>query len=404
MKNKNQSRPDNNIDNPIDDTVLSQLMPLFFLTSIFFLNFTIRIIISPLLPTILSDMNLTANQAGSFFLISATGYFISILCSGFVSSKIRHKKTIAFSAIASGIAFLVTGLSQDLLSMRIGLFIVGMSAGLYLPSGIAMLTSSISSKNWGKAMGVHEMAPNLSFLLAPIICEGLLLWLSWRSVLIVVGATSILLGISFYKFFTGKDFPGEAPMLKSFLPIVVMPSFWMMIILFSLGVTGGLGVYSLLPLFLSSEHGMLQSQANTLITMSRILTLPTALLIGWLTDRFGLKPTLALVLLLTGISTLFIGLASDRFLQIVIFCQPLFSVCFFPPAFAALSNIGSKETRNVVISFTIPIAFLLGGGVAPNAIGLLGEKGFFSIGFIAAGVLILSGAIIPFFLKFQKNT
>ncbi|MBT7262010.1 MAG: MFS transporter, partial [Desulfobacula sp.] len=361
MKNINQSRPDNNIDNPIDDTILSQLMPLFFLTSIFFLNFTIRIIISPLLPTILSDMNLTANQAGSFFLISATGYFISILCSGFVSSKIRHKKTIAFSAIASGIAFLATGLSQDLLSMRIGLFIVGMSAGLYLPSGIAMLTSSINSKNWGKAMGVHEMAPNLSFLLAPIICEGLLLWLSWRSVLIVVGATSILLGISFYKFFTGKDFPGEAPMLKSFLPIVVMPSFWMMIILFSLGVTGGLGVYSLLPLFLSSEHGMLQSQANTLITMSRILTLPTALLIGWLTDRFGLKPTLALVLLLTGISTLFIGLASDRFLQIVIFCQPLFSVCFFPPAFAALSNIGSKETRNVVISFTIPIAFLLGG-------------------------------------------
>ena len=82
-------------------------------------------------------------------------------------------------------------------------------------------------------MGVHEMAPNLSFLLAPIICEGLLLWLSWRSVLIVVGATSILLGISFYKFFTGKDFPGEAPMLKSFLPIVVMPSFWMMIILFN---------------------------------------------------------------------------------------------------------------------------------------------------------------------------
>ena len=43
----------------------SQLRPLFFLTSIFYLNFTIRIVISPLLPTILKDMSLTGDQAGS---------------------------------------------------------------------------------------------------------------------------------------------------------------------------------------------------------------------------------------------------------------------------------------------------------------------------------------------------
>jgi NNP family nitrate/nitrite transporter-like MFS transporter len=399
MINKNQK----SFDSHNDDSFQSQLLPLFFLTSIFFLNFTIRIIISPLLPTILSDMNLTADQAGSFFLISATGYFISLLCSGFVSSLIKHKKTIAVSAIASGIAFLVTGLSQNLLSMRIGLFVVGMTSALYLPSGLAMLTSSISSKNWGKAIGVHEMAPNLSFLLAPMICEGLLLWLSWRSVLIVIGGTSIILGISFLKFFTVKDFPGESPMLKSFLPLVAMPSFWMMVILFSLGVAGGLGIYSMLPLFLFNEHGMLQSQANTLITMSRILTLPVALLIGWLSDHFGLKPTLTFVLLFTGISTLLIGVVPSRLIPFIIFCQPLFAVCFFPPAFAALSHIGSNETRNIVVSFTIPIAFLVGGGVVPNVIGFLGEKGFFSMGFIVTGGLILSGAIIPFFLKFQKD-
>ncbi len=387
----------------MDKTAMSQFIPLVLLTAIFFLNFTIRIIISPLLPTILSDMNLTASQAGSFFLISATGYSISLLCSGFVSSQIRHKKTIVFSAITSGIAFLSVGLSQNLMSMQIGLFVVGMVTGLYLPSGIAMLTAAISSRNWGKAIGVHEMAPNLSFLLVPIFCEGLLLWLSWRSVLIVVGSTSILLGISFFKFFSGKDFPGEAPVLKSFLPIITLPSFWMMIILFSLGVTGGLGVYSLLPLFLFNEHGMLQSQANTLITLSRILALPMAIVIGWVSDRFGAKPTLSFVLLFSGMSTLLIGVESGRLLQIIIFCQAVFSVCFFPPAFAALSSIGSKETRNVVISFTIPAAFWLGGGVAPKVMGFLGEKGFFPVGFIISGGVILLGAGIPFFLKFQEH-
>ncbi len=381
----------------------SQLQPLFFLTSIFFLNFIIRIIISPLMPTILADMNLTREQAGSFFLVSASGYFISLLCSGFVSSRMKHKKTIAFSAVGTGIAFICTGLSQSLLTMRIGLFVVGMTSALYIPSGIALLTASISSRNWGKAIGIHEMAPNLSFLLAPILCEVLLLWLSWRSVLLVIGGGSILCGLCFFKFSRVKDFPGESPMLKSVLPLVATPSFWIMMALFSLGVTGTMGVYSMLPLYLVNEHGMLQSQANTLITMSRILTLPIALWVGWLSDRFGLKRTLVMVLFFTGVLTLFIGMVQGSFLKVVIFCQPVIAVCFFPPAFAALSSIGSKETRNIAVSFTIPFAFLIGGGAVPSVIGILGEKGFFSMGFIVSGVMILAGAAIPIFLRFQKD-
>lgn len=398
-----KSNSSNCSDQSGNDTFQSQLLPLFFLTSIFFLNFIIRIIISPLMPTILADMNLTQDQAGSFFLVSASGYCISLLCSGFVSSWLLHRKTIVFSAVATGLMFICMGFSHSLSAMRIGLFIVGMTAGVYLPSGIAMLTASINSKNWGKALGIHELAPNLGFLLAPMICEGLLLWISWRNVLMVVGSASILLGLCFYRFSTIKDFPGQVPMLKAFLPLAATPSFWVMMLLFSLGVTGTLGVYAMLPLFLVNEHCMPQSQANTLVTMSRILTLPMSFLTGWLADRFGLRRTMTFVLVLAGILTLFIGVLSGRLMQIVIFCQPVIAVCFFPPAFAALSHIGSKETRNVAISFTIPAAFLVGGGVVPNIIGILGEKGFFSMGFVVAGGLILSGAVLPFFLKFQDR-
>jgi NNP family nitrate/nitrite transporter-like MFS transporter len=346
-------------------------------------------------------MNLTREQAGSFFLISASGYFISLLCSGFVSSFLHHRKTIVLSAVASGSAFIYMGLCQNLMSMRIGLFMMGMAAALYLPSGIAMLTSAISSRNWGKAIGIHELAPNLSFLLAPVLCEGLLLWLSWRNVLVVIGTASILMGFCFFKFARMKDFPGDPPRLKSVLPLLATPSFWMMAALFSLGVTGTLGIYAMLPLYLVNEHGMLQTHANTLITLSRILTLPMSFLVGWVSDHFGLKPTLAAVLFITGLLTLGIGIFSGRVLQGVIFCQPIIAVCFFPPAFAALSHIGRKETRNISVSFTIPLAFLVGGGVVPNIIGILGENSLFSTGFWAAGGCILAGAILPFFLKFE---
>ncbi len=373
-----------------------------FLTAIFFLNFIIRIIISPLMPTILEDMGLTPDQAGSFFLVSASGYCVALLCSGFVSSRFLHVKTIVFSAIATGLMMLLTGLTHDLALMRWTVFAAGMAAGLYLPSGIAILTTTVAEKNWGKAMGIHELAPNVSFLLAPVLCEALLLWMTWRQVLFCVGAASILMGLSFLRFSRIRDFAGKAPNFKAFAPLAATPSFWGMMLLFSLGVSGTLGIYAMLPLFLVNAHGMAQAQANTLITLSRLATLPMPLVIGWISDRFGLKPVLATVLAVNGILVFGIGVSNGFLLQVWVFCQPVVAVCFFPPAFAALSHIGSEEMRSVAVSFTIPAAFLAGGGLVPSLIGILGDKGWFAAGFMAAGVMVLAGAAVPFFLTFHK--
>ncbi|WP_319576996.1 MFS transporter [uncultured Desulfobacter sp.] len=383
-------------------TFQSQLRPLLFLTAIFFLNFSIRIIISPLLPTILQDMSLTGDQAGSLFLVSASGYFITLVCSGFISEILLHKKTIGLSAIVTGFFFIITGVCNSLTMMRAGIFITGMGAGLYLPSGIALITAAVSRQNWGKALGVHELAPNLSFLLVPIICEALLLLMSWRSILMLTGMVSVVLGISFLKFSKVVDFPGQAPMFRAIIPLLFIRSFWIMIVLFTMGVLSTIGIYSMLPLYLVDEHGMLQSQANTLIALSRILTLPVAFTVGWISDRYGIKRTLSTVLILTGIFTLGLGVLTGTGLKTVIFLQPLLSVAFFPPAFSALSSIGAKETRNIIVSFTVPVAFLIGGGAAPTLIGFLAANGFFSMGFIGAGITILMFAFLPIFLKFNE--
>lgn len=383
-------------------TFQSQLRPLLFLTAIFFLNFSIRIIISPLLPTILQDMSLTGDQAGSLFLVSASGYFITLICSGFISERLLHKKTIGLSAIVTGFFFIITGLCNSLTMMRAGIFITGMGAGLYLPSGIALLTASISPQNWGKAIGVHELAPNLSFLLSPIICEALLLFMSWRSILMLTGMVSVVLGINFLKFSKAVDFPGQAPMLRAIVPLLFIRSFWIMIVLFTMGVISSLGVYAMLPLYLVNEHGMPQPEANTLIALSRILTLPVPFAVGWISDRYGIKKTLSTALILSGLATLGIGLLSGTGLKTVIFLQPLLSVSFFPPAFSALSSIGAKETRNIIVSLTVPAAFLMGAGGAPALMGFLADRGFFSMGFTGAGIAILMFAFLPIFLKFNE--
>ena len=189
----------------------SNLLTILLLTVTFFLNFISRIIPSPLMPNIETELSLSHGEAGSLFLLISIGYFVALLGSGFISSQLTHRKTIILSSLTVGVTLIGISLTNDLRGVRLGLFILGMAAGIYLPSGIATLTSLISPKHWGKAIAIHELAPNLGFVAAPIVSEALLLWVSWRAVFALIGLSSLLVGAVLACFIHGGEFPGESP-------------------------------------------------------------------------------------------------------------------------------------------------------------------------------------------------
>jgi MFS transporter, NNP family, nitrate/nitrite transporter len=376
---------------------------LLFLTAIFFVNFIARIVLSPLMPVIESDLKLDHGQAGVLFLLIASGYFVSLMASGYISSRLRHKHTIALSAVAVGVALLATAFTSSVWGVRLGLLIMGMAAGLYLPSGIATITALFRSQHWGKAIAVHELAPNLAFAGAPVLSDMLLGWLSWRGALVLVGLVSLLLGVVFARFGRGGEFPGETP-ATGFLRILMRkPIFWIMLVLFGLGISSTSGVYAMLPLFLVTERSMDLDQANAIVALSRIPSLGMALLSGWVADRIGAKKTMTFVLLFTGLMTLLLGLVSNTMTVLVVFLQATLAVCFFPAALAALSSIGLSSSRNVVISFTIPFSFLAGAGAIPAMIGLFGKAGSFAWGICLTGALIVMGGVLSGFLPLPNR-
>ena len=128
----------------------SQLPVLLLLALIFFINFTARIIFSPLMPTIEADLSLTHSDAGLLFLLISFGYFIGMLGSGFLSAAVTHKKTISLSSLAVGLTLLPISFSSNKGVLLIGLFVLGLSAGLYLPSGLATLTSIVNPRQWAR--------------------------------------------------------------------------------------------------------------------------------------------------------------------------------------------------------------------------------------------------------------
>ena len=386
-----------------DGSFKSTMGPIFLLTGIFFLNFLSRVILAPLLPTIERDLGVGHGEAGSLFLLISLGYFVSLLASGFVAARLMHYRTIIISASAIGLALITISFSDTHLGVLLGLVLLGLAAGLYLPSGISTLTSMVSPDQWGKSLAIHELAPNLGFVAAPLISEALLKWFSWRGILAVMGVASITAGLTFARFGKGGRFPGEAPSIGSFGNILARPAFWIMTILFSLGITGSLGVYAMLPLYLVAERGTDQYWANILVALSRVSGLGMAFMAGWATDRFGAKRIMAAVFLLTGTMTVLLGLAKGFWLVIVVFLQPMLAICFFPAGFAALSCIGPSRARNVAVSLTIPLAFLIGAGTIPTGIGMMGDFYSFALGFGLVGAFILVGFFLSLTLKLPQE-
>ena len=329
---------------------------------------------------------------------------MGLLGSGFISFRLTHRDTIVLSSMAVGVALLAVSLSESLWATRLGLVALGVAAGLYLPSGIATITALVGSRDWGKAVGIHELAPNMSYLSAPLLVELLMTWFSWRGIIAVLGAASVGVGLIFMRFGRGGTFHGATPSPGTLQVLFVKPSLWIMMMLFSMGIGGTLGVYAMLPLYLVAERGIERGLANTLVALSRIPAPGAALLGGWVSDRLGRKQALMGVFLATGIATVLLGTVPGLWVIPVLFVQCLFAVCFFPAGFSALSSISAPEVRNVAVSLAIPVAYVVGGGAVPTGIGVMGEHYFFSWGIMGFGGLLLVGIVLLRYLTYYEDT
>ncbi|MCK5070581.1 MAG: MFS transporter [Desulfocapsa sp.] len=380
------------------DSLSPALLGLIFLVVLFFLNFTSRVIFSPLLPLIEQEMGIDHAQSGSFFLFISAGYFISILASGFVSARINHKRTIVLSSLALGAALFILGSCTTLLTLQVGLLVLGLGAGLYFPSGLATITHLVPAAYLSRGMSIHELAPNLGFVAAPLLCDFFVEYIAWRQGLAGLGLLIIILGVFYGLSSHGSREKGTAPDLSAAIVFIKMPVFWAMVALFSLAICSTLGIYAMAPLFLVTDHGMDPGQANRLLSLSRIASIPMPLIGGWLGDRFGRRLVMNSVLLITGLLTVAMALVGEGFwLIVLVVAQPLFAVCFYPAGFAVLSKLGSSKYGNLAVSFCLPLAFLIGGGLMPTFIGWIGDIYTISAGILIVGILMVISGLFALF-------
>jgi NNP family nitrate/nitrite transporter-like MFS transporter len=365
-----------------------------FLVGAVFFSFFCRVIFSPLLPAIEKDLNISHAVGGSFFFFIAIGYSTTMLLSGYLSRLVNHRRIIVAAVAIAGFGVALVGLSQSVATMRLALVLTGVGAGLYPPSGITTLTTLVPQKQWGKATAIHELGPNLVFVLAPFFAEMMLRVSDWRGALFVTAGGAVVAASLFGIFSDGGNFRGAPPHFSKIRVVTGSPAFWTAAVFMLWAMVGHMGIYSMLPTYLVSEVGMARPTVNTIVGLSRTMGLGAIFFAGALADRFGVRRVLVTTGAIGGFFILGLGSLSGWPLIVSVVLQALTSAALFPVVLTALSAVGPKETRNLTISLTIPFGYILGAGLAPLGMGWVAETVSFRIGFLLIGGLMAAYSVM----------
>ena len=366
---------------------------------IVFLNLFSRSLVAPLLVELENAFHISHAGASRFFFVISIGYAVALIFSGYVNAAIHHKGSIILSITIIGLGQIIIGLADSLGTVYVALLLMGIGAGFYAPSGVATITSFVHPDNWGRALSLHEIGPNLGFVAAPLWATLLTFFLPWRGVFLITGGICILIALLYTRYLDVGRFPGEAPSFARLGLIVRERSFWIIAILFLFAAGGVQGTYALMPAYLITEVGMEAAKANNLVSLSRIPPLFMIMTVGYLYDRFGAVRTLFGLLLLSGLSVTFLGFARGGAVTTAVFIQPMCTAMFFPAGLTVLSAIGPPAARNLLFSTMFVFISVFAMGVVPLFFGYMGDYFSFTLGFILFGLATLLVTPLVFKLR-----
>ena len=264
-------------------------------------------LLTALLPFIREDFKLNYLQAG--FLVSAYALTsgLSQLLGGWVSDRIGSKKAMAIGLGGVGISALVMSLAPSYTAIVVVLIAMGILAGFYHPSAIATVSNMFESKKTGRAVAMHGIGGSLGFGIGPIFCALIASRLNWHFAFLIMGIPSIVAAVlvitrlKMPKPFAPNKGAANKSEKKEAANVwqVFKPAIGIIAISVAMALISG-PVISFAPLFLIDVYHISNAAGTMWMTMIRMGSLVGSLMGGWLSDKFGRRNTILVILTVFG--------------------------------------------------------------------------------------------------------
>jgi nitrate/nitrite transporter NarK len=243
---------------------------------------------------------------------------------------------------------------------------------------------------------IHDSAASLGLFATPFVAVFALRLLPWRGTFILLAAACLLCAIIFWcvseEVGTRKEttyFPRE---------VLRRRSFWLFGItwIFMAGAT--MGVYFVVPLYLSKELSLGVEHANTIFGISRIGGAAVGILAGFLVDRFRGKRIIFFLVLATGFFTALVAVNDLLWIEIFMFCRRLPWQGSSPSRLSLSPECLKAKSGGQAVRFIITLG-VIGMSVIPYLLGLSGDLVSFRLGFLLLGIVTALSSGLLYFVK-----
>jgi len=264
------------------------------------------------LPPIEKEFGLTRSMATLPYMVAMLGWAAGALTFGKLADDRGSRPVVLIGIALMGVGFAGMGLSQNLwqLSLTYGVC-VGMAMGACSLVIMSLLVSKHFASNRGLAVAVIQTAPPMSPLLFAPIIYFLIRSFDWRTAALVVSALLFL--VAWPLAWIGARDPEGSQLSRlarlpwsAGLPYLRNRS---MLVLFAVRFSCGVAFFQIAHLVaLTMSKGFDAATGAKAVSVFGAGAVVSALLFGWLSDRFGRAPILGLSYLVRGVGTLLMAL------------------------------------------------------------------------------------------------
>lgn len=260
-------------------------------TAGFFVTYFVRMAISPVVPFISDDFQVSNATIGLALTGMWLAYGLVQYPSGILGDRFGEKRVVLLAVGGSTVAAVFLTLSPVF-----GLFVLfvvgfGALAGLHYSPATTLL--SRTHDNIGRAVGVHLLGSPVAGLIAPIMAAWIAVWFGWRLAI----ATAIIVGVPTYALIiwgvpdTAPQHPDEQMRTRlqegAGLGVLARPTILFTLAITMLGTFVIQGLLSFLPTFLIEFRTFSPTVAGIGFSAFFVVRAVAQFALGSLSDMYG---------------------------------------------------------------------------------------------------------------------
>ncbi len=363
----------------------------------------------PLLPYIRDEFALDYTRAALVISAFSVPYGIAQLPSGWLADRFGARKMVCVGISGVALAGLFVGLSTDYVLLLAASALMGALGGGYHPSAPILISAATDPARRGRALGLHMIGGSVAYFAAPLVAAGIAVALGWRAPFVILSIPSIVFGLVLYRILGRRERNAERQesVHRSPTPDDVTtnwPQLITVLILTCFTAAALLSSVAFIPLYLVDVHGYVEHRAALALALFYSTGLWAGIVGGYMSDRLGSIPVVALAALISGPALILIGVASSGLPVIALLLVVGIALYVRSPASESFVLAHSPARHRSTVLGLYFFGAMEGNGVLAPVVGYLIDRFGFTVAYQLSGFAMIGVALLCTLVLFRMRT